>query len=79
MVQRETTVTRSVTQRDKTVVILASRIRDGRWRLRIEGRCRQYFTDWIQPFDSVAQAIGVALQAIRREGIDSFYDPWSYD
>lgn len=76
MVQRERTVTRSVTQCDKTVVILASRIRDGRWRLRIQGRCRQYFTDWIQPFDSVTQAIGAALQAIGREGIDSFYEPW---
>lgn len=75
MVQRERTVTRSVTQRDKTVVILASCNRDGRWRLRIQGRCRQYFTDWIQPFDSRAQALAEALQAIGREGIDSFYEP----
>lgn len=79
MVERETTVTRTVTQREKTVVIRASRIRDGRWRLRVQGRCRQYFTDWIQPFDSAAQAFGAALQAIGREGIDSFYEPCSRD
>ncbi|MEX1197683.1 MAG: hypothetical protein WEB57_07470 [Pseudohongiellaceae bacterium] len=79
MVQEQGRVARTVTQRDKTVIILASHIGDGRWQLRIQGRYRQYFTDWIQSFDSVAQAVGAAQQAIRREGIDSFYEPRSCD
>lgn len=65
---------RAVTQCGKTVIILASRNRDGRWQLRVQGRCRQYFTDWLLPFNSATQATEAALQAIDREGIDAFYE-----
>ncbi|MGM0633978.1 MAG: hypothetical protein ACQETO_12500 [Pseudomonadota bacterium] len=69
MVHRQT-----VTRQGMTVVILASRIRDGRWRLRVQGRCDQYFTDWILPFDTVWQATSAAKRAILEEGIEAFYD-----
>jgi len=74
MVHRQT-----VTQRGKTVIILASRSWDGRWQLRVQGRCRQYFTDWLLPFDSLGQATEAALRAIGREGIEAFYEHPSPD
>ncbi len=64
----------TVTSHGMTVVILTSRIRDGRWRLRVQGRCAQYFTDWILPFDTFSQATSEALRAILEEGIETFYE-----
>lgn len=62
---------RAVTRHGKTVHIVLTPTSDGRWALRVEGR-RCHFTDWIIPFDSICEALAVALAAIRREGIEGF-------
>lgn len=65
---------RTITRCGRTVTLLVSPIRDGRWQLRVQGRCRQYFTDWILPFETPASAFRAALHAIRREGIEPFHE-----
>jgi len=65
-------ISKDITEKGKTVTVIARPICDDFWELSIRGKGSQ-FTTWTEWFASPEEAISEGLSAILKEGLQEFY------